>query len=73
MILVKAEGITKSCLNMPFFFTLPLSLKVGSADLLCEKVKQYPILYDQPMKRYGEEERCSKQCVECGGRGPEIN
>ena len=74
MFLVKAEEISRSCLNMPFFSSLcPPPLKVGLVDLLCEKVKHYPILYDQQMKRYGEKERCSKQCEECGGRGPRIN
>ena len=46
----------------PFFFTLPssppLSLKVGSASLLCENVKQYPVLYDKQVKGY-REKRCS--------------
>ena len=41
----------------PFYFTLPIpsqSFKVGSVNLLCEKIKQYLVLYDKKMKGYRE-------------------
>ena len=40
----------------PLLFTLPppRSLKVVLADLLCERVKQYQVLYDKQKKGYRE-------------------
>ena len=46
----------------PFFFTFnfPPSLsplfKIGSTDLLCEKAKQYPVLYNKRAKGYREKD-----------------
>ena len=37
----------------PFFFTSsPHSFKIGSVGLLCEEVKQFPVLCDEQMKGY---------------------
>ena len=43
---------------MPFFlhFAPIPSLKVSLTGLLCEKVKQYPVLYDKQMKGYREKD-----------------
>ena len=38
-----------------FFFTLPL-FKVDSAGLLCEEVKQCPVLHDKQMKGVREKD-----------------
>ena len=61
----------------PLLFTLPppRSLKVVLADLLCERVKQYQVLYDKQKKGYREKGvvRNVEQCVECGDKRPRIH
>ena len=40
-----------------FLFTLlPTSLKVGSTGLICEKVKECPVLYNKQVKGYREKD-----------------
>ena len=43
-------------LKCTFFSSLCPSLIVDSAGLLCEEVKQYPVLYDKQMKGYKEKD-----------------
>ena len=60
----------------PFFFILchplrPFFFKVDLAGLLCEKVKQYPALYNKQMKGYREKDVVSN-VWNAGARGLEF-
>ena len=48
----KVIGTGRSDLNVPFFlhFASASSFKVRLVGLLCEKVKQYPVLYDKKIE-----------------------
>ena len=65
-----------SYLDVPFFlhFVPPppsLFFKVDLAGLLCEKVKQYPVLYNKQMKGYREQDVVSN-VWNAGARGLEF-
>ena len=51
----KVKEISRSFSNVPFFSLLcPPLFWSCSAGLLCEKVKQHPVLYDKKIKRCAE-------------------
>ena len=49
----EVKEVSKSYINVPFFLHFaspPSSFTVGSAGLLYEQLKQYPVLYNKKMK-----------------------
>ena len=44
-------------IEISLFSSLFSPLKVGSAGLLCQEVKQYPVLYDKQMKGYKQKDK----------------
>ena len=55
----KVKEVSRFYLNVSFFLLFarpPLLFKVRSASLLCENVKQYPVLCDKKMKVYREKD-----------------